>query len=209
MPADCSISHDRLYRVTNDGEGDETVRIKEIIVVEGKADTVAVNRAVVADTIETGGSAISEDVLKRIKLAQRRRGVIVFTDPDYAGERIRRIVRHAVTCCKHAFLPREAALNNGKVGVEYAAPVAIRHALAQARAEHLQEELACGVTWEEYVSSGLTAHPMARKRRERIGHALGIGYANARGLYNRLRALCISADEFRIAVQQLNEGEGR
>ena len=32
--------------------------IKEIIVVEGKDDTVAIKRAVEAETIETGGSAI-------------------------------------------------------------------------------------------------------------------------------------------------------
>jgi hypothetical protein len=32
--------------------------IKEVIVVEGKDDTVAIKRAVEADTIETGGSAI-------------------------------------------------------------------------------------------------------------------------------------------------------
>ena len=32
--------------------------IKEMIVVEGKDDTAAIRRAVEADTIETGGSAI-------------------------------------------------------------------------------------------------------------------------------------------------------
>ncbi|EUJ48869.1 primase-like protein [Listeria fleischmannii FSL S10-1203] len=32
--------------------------IQEIIVVEGRDDTTALNRAVIADTIETGGSAI-------------------------------------------------------------------------------------------------------------------------------------------------------
>ncbi len=54
--------------------------IKEIIVVEGKDDTVAIKRAVEAETIETGGSAINKEVLERIRLAQERRGVIIFTD---------------------------------------------------------------------------------------------------------------------------------
>ncbi len=43
--------------------------IKEIIVVEGKDDTVAIKRAVEADTIETGGSAIGQAVLRRMELA--------------------------------------------------------------------------------------------------------------------------------------------
>lgn len=36
------------------------MKIKEIIVVEGKDDTVAIKRAVDADTIETNGSAIGQ-----------------------------------------------------------------------------------------------------------------------------------------------------
>lgn len=46
------------------------MRIKEIIVVEGRDDTVAIQRAAEADTIETGGSAINEGVIKQIKLAK-------------------------------------------------------------------------------------------------------------------------------------------
>ena len=37
------------------------VNIKEIIVVEGKSDTIAVKRATGADTIETNGSAIDDE----------------------------------------------------------------------------------------------------------------------------------------------------
>ncbi|MCK9911523.1 toprim domain-containing protein, partial [Microbacteriaceae bacterium K1510] len=76
--------------------------IKEIIVVEGKDDTTAIKRAVEADTIETNGSAIGEEVLRRIELAMERRGVIIFTDPDHAGERIRKIVSQRIPGCKHA-----------------------------------------------------------------------------------------------------------
>lgn len=68
------------------------MNIEEFIVVEGKDDTTAIKRAVHADTIETNGSAISADTIKRIKLAQEKRGVIVFTDPDYPGRRIRAII---------------------------------------------------------------------------------------------------------------------
>ena len=57
------------------------MNIKEIIVVEGKSDTVAVKRATGADTIETNGSAIDDKTLIRIQHALETRGVIVFTDP--------------------------------------------------------------------------------------------------------------------------------
>ena len=42
------------------------------------------------DTYETRGSAINEDDLERIDKLNDLRGVIVFTDPDYNGERIRK-----------------------------------------------------------------------------------------------------------------------
>ena len=59
------------------------MKIKEIIVVEGKDDTTAVQQSVSADTIETNGSAINTEIIEKIRLAQETRGVIILTDPDY------------------------------------------------------------------------------------------------------------------------------
>jgi len=42
------------------------MKLKEIIVVEGRDDTTAVKRAVDADTIETNGSAISMETIEAI-----------------------------------------------------------------------------------------------------------------------------------------------
>ncbi len=62
----------------------------EVIVVEGKDDTANLRRFYEVDTYETRGSAIDQDDLERIATLQELRGVIVFTDPDYNGERIAR-----------------------------------------------------------------------------------------------------------------------
>ena len=43
-------------------------KIKEIIIVEGKDDTLAIKRAVDADTIETNGSAINQSIIEQNKL---------------------------------------------------------------------------------------------------------------------------------------------
>ncbi len=85
-------------------------KIKEVIVVEGKDDTKRLALAVDADTLETNGSAISEATLAQIKTLQASRGVIVFTDPDFSGERIRKTISAAVPGVKHAFLPRKAGV---------------------------------------------------------------------------------------------------
>ena len=72
-------------------------------VVEGKDDTANLKRYYEVDTYETRGSAINQDDLERIATLQELRGVIVFTDPDYNGERIRKIIMQEIPQAKHAF----------------------------------------------------------------------------------------------------------
>ncbi|MBN2981213.1 ribonuclease M5 [Cohnella algarum] len=183
--------------------------IQEMIVVEGKDDTAAIRRAVQADTIETGGSAIGEDVLRRIELAHKRRGVIVFTDPDAPGERIRKIVAQRVPDCKHAFLTRAEARGKDGIGVEHASDEAIRRALAQARSGEAAPEASgeADIAWSDLMDAGLIVHASAARRRQRMGELLGIGYANGKQFYKRCVMFRISREEFLDALTQL-EREG-
>lgn len=178
--------------------------IKELIVVEGKNDTAAVKRAVDADTIETGGSAVDRRVIAKIALAAERRGVIILTDPDHAGERIRKIVSSKVPGCKHAFIPEKDASAKGDIGVENASPEAIRHAL-----EHVHtsfEGAPVLIEMEDLIAAGLIAHPKAAERRMALGNALGIGYCNGKQLYKRLSIFAITPEEFAAALRQIEQG---
>ena len=104
------------------------MKIKEIIVVEGKDDTRAIQRAVDADTIETNGSAVSMETIEKIQLAQKVRGVIVLTDPDFPGEKIRKIIAEHVPDCKHAFIDKKLPYLNtvGELVSNMLQPEAIR-----------------------------------------------------------------------------------
>ncbi|GAA0353359.1 ribonuclease M5 [Bacillus horti] len=183
------------------------MNIKEMIVVEGRDDTANIQRAVVADTIETGGSAINEEVLKRIELAQQRRGVIIFTDPDYPGNRIRTIISKAVPGCKHAFLPREKALSKkGKIGVEHATPEAIRQALYDVRTELINtEKLETTMAWFQLSKYGLVGQPSSQQLRAKLGDRLGIGYCNAKQFEKRLQAFRITQDEFEKKYEEVKQ----
>lgn len=183
-----------------------TVTIEEIIVVEGKSDTIAVQRATGADTIETNGSAVSKETLMKIKHAQEKRGVIVFTDPDYPGRRIRAIIEEQVPGVKHAFLPKSQSIseNGRKVGIEHAADDDIRMALAAVRTP-VQGAGGAPVTDAELVRLRLVGHPDARRRRERLGLMLQIGQTNGKQLAKRLAMFRISREEFLGAVQAIDE----
>lgn len=181
--------------------------IQEIIVVEGRDDTTAINRAVEADTIETNGSAVNQQTLKQIKLAASKRGIIVFTDPDFAGERIRKIVSRAVPTAKQAFLPLAEArpATQGSVGVEHATPEAIRAALVQVYTPRSDYQIV--ITNAMLAESGLIDGPGAKSRRIALGDLLGIGYANSKQLLIRLNMFQIARSTFEQAIQTIKAQE--
>lgn len=181
------------------------MKIKEVIVVEGKDDTRQIHRAVEADTLETRGSALSEETLHQIEVLNARRGVIVFTDPDYSGEKIRKTIAREVPGVKHAFLERRDAVPHGpgSLGVEHATLAAIRTALQNVYTE--VPEAPAVISREMLLAAGLIAGKTARKRRERLGDLLGIGYVNGKHLLERLRLFRVTREAFNQAVHQLDE----
>ena len=180
---------------------EDKMKIQEVIVVEGKDDTKRIKMAVNADTIETRGSAISDETLDQIAKLQEKRGVIVFTDPDYSGEKIRKTIREAVPGVKHAFLKRKDAVpvHQGSLGVEHASPEVIREALKNLYTE--VPDAPAMISRETLAAKGLINGPAAKKRRELLGEILNIGYTNGKQLYKRLRLFEITPGDFEDAMQ--------
>ena len=93
------------------------MKIKEVIVVEGKSDLIFLQSFLDAEIIITNGSEISKKTLDLIKKANETRGVIILTDPDYPGIRIRNIISEYIGDCKHAFVEKSKAIRGKKVGI--------------------------------------------------------------------------------------------
>lgn len=177
----------------------ETSVIKEVLVVEGKMDVAAINKAVRADCIITGGFTLSPRTLTDIKAAYEKRGIIILTDPDSAGERIRKFLTERFPLAKHAFIPRAEATAQGDIGVEQAKPSAIRAALAKVRTQDLTPSET--FTAADLIAYGLSGNEQAAERRAQVGAELGIGFANAKTFLRRLNTYGISRDEFTAATR--------
>lgn len=176
-------------------------KIKEAIIVEGRDDTAAINRAVEAMTIETHGFGMPDSIWPQIDKAYRNQGIIVFTDPDYAGEKIRRKIAEKYPECRQAFLPKGKALKNGNVGVENAKPEDIVEALENA---HCTSDSREGIfTEEDLFDWELAGSPRAKSRREQLGNLLSIGYGNSRSFLKKLNQFQISREEFLKKVKEL------
>lgn len=171
--------------------------IQEVIVVEGRDDQRAVGESVEARTIATHGYGISAATFRLIEKAYRETGIIIFTDPDFAGEQIRSRLAQRFPQAKHAYLPRALAIRDGDVGIENARPDSIRIALEKARCT-LREQPDT-FTRQDLFDYGLSGGPGASQLRDKIGALLGIGYGNGTVFLNRLNHYGITREELEEA----------
>lgn len=179
--------------------------IKEIIVVEGKADISAVKRAVDAQVISTNGLGINDKIINVIKRASKNKGVIILTDPDYPGKKIRNILASEIENCKHAFIPRNKANKDGDIGVENASVEAIREALKNAKAVvSLDRQVFSN---KDMVYYELVGSKNASKRRSMLGDELGIGYCSAKQFLKRLNSFGITKEELEEAIDKIELNE--
>ena len=175
--------------------------LKEVLIVEGKSDTAAVKRAVDADCITTGGFHFTRRTLQNIAAAYERRGIIILTDPDSAGENIRNFLSKKFPNAKHAYIPRDEATANDDIGVEQASPESIRNALKKVRTLEInpREEF----TAAEMVALKLSGSSDSSRLRDKIGATLGIGYGNVKTFVRRLNNYGVTREEFLTAVRSL------
>ena len=122
------------------------VKIREVIVVEGRYDKNTLSQVVDATILETKGFGIFKDKaqLRLLRRSAQARGLIVLTDSDGAGFVIRNYLRGVLPPerVKHAYIPdvpgkerRKAAPGKeGKLGVEGMSPELLLEALRRAGA---------------------------------------------------------------------------
>ncbi|MEA4892439.1 MAG: ribonuclease M5 [Peptococcaceae bacterium] len=186
--------------------------IREVVVVEGKDDVAAVKRACRAEVLTTSGLGLSRRRLEEIRRAQEHCGVIVFTDPDGPGAKIRQQIDRAVPGCRHAFLYKDRKAKSGPVGVEYASPEEIRRALVKAapgawtekasRCSQGREKGGDAFCMADLLALGLAGGPDAQKRRDEVARILGLGQTNSKQFLGRLNRYGISPQEFADAVKK-------
>lgn len=161
------------------------MKIKEVIVVEGHHDAHVLKQFFDVDTIVTNGSAINKETLELIKQVNNERGVILFLDPDYPGEKIRKKIIAAVGDVKQAFINKKLAISNNhkKIGVEHASKEDLEAALKNV-VTFINDQLT--LDYQDYVDLGFVGN---KQKRIYLCDYLNIGYANAKSLYKRLNMM--------------------
>lgn len=186
-------------------------KISQVIVVEGRDDTANLKQYFDVETYETRGSAICQEDIQRIKHLHNLHGVIVFTDPDVNGERIRRMIMTAIPSVQHAFLRRDEAAPKSKskgksLGIEHASYEDLRIALSQVT-KNFGKTTDFDITRSDLIRLGFLAGNDSRKRREFLGEELRIGYSNGKQLLKRLELFGINLAKVESVMAHYQESE--
>ena len=167
----------------------------DIIVVEGIHDEAKIKSVFPkASCIITNGREISQKTIDCIKELSKNNNIIIFTDPDSPGERIRSIILEAVPNAKQAFLRKKDCISNNhkKVGIEHASKEAIFDALNQVlsnKSEHIT------ITIQELYALGLNGNKDSAVLRDKISNILNIGQPNGKTFLKRLNMLGLTKEE--------------
>ena len=184
----------------------EKLKIKEIIVVEGRDDITAIKRVVDAHIIALNGfSALSEKTINKIVELSKNNDLILFTDPDFAGKKIRDTLKRYIPNIKHAFVSQKDATKNDNIGVENANDKAILEALKNVITASQNIEDRFNIS--DLIDNRFVSGSNAKERRIMLGDMLKIGYYNAKQLLKALNSFNISREQFNAAVEKINKND--
>lgn len=175
----------------------------QVFIVEGHHDASRL-KEVLGDiqVIVTNGSEVNQETLDLIQTLDLTHDLIVFTDPDYAGERIRKKITKDLNHVYHAFLTQDQAVskNRKKIGVEHASKEDITDAL-----KHIQlakTENSSDVNRQFLYSIGLIGQKDSQLKRDVLSKTLNLGHVNGKTLLKRLWLFNISQQSIREVMNE-------
>ena len=162
------------------------LQIRQAIIVEGKYDKIKLSSLVKAVIIPTHGFRIFKDaeMLELIRHYAQTTGIIILTDSDRAGFRIRSYLKGAIPngSIRNIYIPdifgkekrKDKPSAEGKLGVEGMDAAVLREAFAKAGV--LSEDASAGepITKTDLYLAGLNGTPNSAERRRALQQRLGL-----------------------------------
>lgn len=194
---------------------EKKLRIREVIVVEGRYDRNTLSQVVDALIFETNGFAVFNDreKLEALRMLAEERGLILLTDSDSAGFVIRNRLKSLIPPekIKQAFVPavpgREKRKNRpskeGLLGVEGMRPEELIRALKNAGASEdscAEEER---ITDADFYRLGLNGRPGSAQLRRRLARELNLPPLISRTDLQKTAGFLLSREELEALVSRL------
>lgn len=171
------------------------IKYNAVLVVEGKMDKDLIESFMDVDIITTNGSEVSRETIEYIREIAKKRDVIILTDPDTPGKRIRDIINNEIPGLMNAFVPKNKCIKGHKVGVAESSKEVILEALNHLIPSTPSPTSDLEIT--DLYDLGLIGQPSSTEKRQKVEEKLHLGHTNGKTLLARLKALGISKKELR------------
>lgn len=176
------------------------IKYPNVIVVEGKMDKDLLESFLEADIVTTNGSEVSRETINYVKELSKNRNVVVLTDPDAPGKRIRDILNAEIPGLYNAFVPKEKSIKKHKVGVAECDKKTILEALDNLMCP-ASEAPESDLSMVDLFELGLCGHEESVQRRKKVENKLHIDQVNGKTLLKRLKALGINRKDLEEIVK--------
>ena len=158
--------------------------INGIIVVEGITDVSFLSEFIDAEFVTTNGSEIPEETIKYLQNSREKRDILVLTDPDSPGKKIRDTLDQFIPNLKHCFISKEHSIKKNKVGVAESTKEEVLKALANF-IETKKDEVGT-ITHSDLNKLGLEGSEDSSKNRQKVINKYHLGFCNAKTFLKRV-----------------------
>ncbi len=194
------------------------IKLNEAVVVEGKYDKIKLSGILDTVIIETDGFAIFKDKEKQslIRYLAEKRGIIILTDSDSAGFKIRSFIKNITKSenVKNVYIPdvygKEKRKNEpskeGKLGVEGMKTEVLLEALEKAGvlySENNKNE-SREITHTDFFEDGISGGENSSVIRKALAKELGLPEKISSSALLKIINSYMTYDEYKSAVNNVN-----
>lgn len=195
------------------------IKIKEAVIVEGKYDKIKLSGILDAVIIETDGFGIFKDKEKQklIRFLAENKGIIIMTDSDSAGFKIRSFIQNITKSenIKNVFMPdiygkekrKTEASKEGKLGVEGIKKEIILNALKKAGVfcDESQRNNVVEITHTDFFEDNVSGGENSSLIRKALVKELDLPERISSSSLLKLINSYMTYDEYKNAVQKAKD----
>ncbi len=197
------------------------IKIDKAIIVEGKYDKIKLSNFIDGVIIETDGFRIFSDNEKKalIRRLAKTNGIIIMTDSDSAGFKIRNYIRNIVSDSEviNVYIPdvfgkekrKTEPSKEGKLGVEGLSEEIITSAMEKAGISHSfspETDKKRMLTVTDLFEDGLTGSSNATERKRRLLKLLGLPSRMSNSQFLKLANTFLTYEDYKKAVAEISDG---
>ncbi|NLP47631.1 MAG: DUF4093 domain-containing protein [Clostridiales bacterium] len=194
------------------------IKIKQTVIVEGKYDKIKLSSFLDALIIETDGFKIFKNKQKQemIRKLANKNGLVIFTDSDRAGFKIRAFIKSFCDCedVYHAYIPdingKEKRKNlpskEGKIGLEGMTKEVILNALERAGVlfeEDFKAEPERPITIVDLFNDGLSGQRNSKQKKNKLLKHLDLPSALSTKSFLQIINLFLTYDKYKETLNYL------